>query len=47
MHSAGEGVGKDSWEEQVEVGHSRSSFQVRDSRKRQHRFVPEQHEKLK
>lgn len=34
-------------EEQVEVGRSHSSYQVRDSRKRQHRFVQEQHEKLK
>lgn len=31
----------------MEVGHSHSSYQVRDSRKRQHRFVQEQHEKLK
>ena len=47
IHSAGEGAGKDSREEQVEVGHIHSSFQVKDSRKRQHRSGRAQHEKLK
>lgn len=45
-HSAGEVVGRDSLEEQVEVGHSHSSHQVKGNRRQQLHSAPERHEKL-
>lgn len=45
-HSAGEVVGRDSPEEQVEVGHSHSSYQVKGNRRQQLHSAPERHEKL-
>lgn len=45
-HWAGQGVRTHSPEELGEVGRSRSSFQVKDSRRRRRRSGLEQHEKL-
>lgn len=47
LRSAGEGLRRDSRWQQVEVGHSHSSFQVKDNHVTQHRSGQELHEKLR